>query len=141
MNKEPAAYGRFGAGKGARVPLDVQPKRGTDTTVELIHHQKERFYELMEEGVSVGLLIYEQNASRTGITHAMVREDRRGQGLGSVLMAGALDHLYANNSNISVYCDSVAQFLIRHPGYRSRLNPEARRQDHERSASTATPLG
>lgn len=141
ISNEPAELARFGAAEGTTLPFATAHQPDTDTTVELIHHDRERFYELMEDGASVGLLIYERNPSRTGITHAMIRKDRRGRGLGSVLMAGALDHLYANNSNILVYCDSVAQFLVRHPEYRSRLNPAAQRLDHNASTPTAAPPG
>lgn len=137
---EPAERARFGAAEGTPLPFAAAHEPDTDTNVELIHHERERFYELMEDGASVGLLIYERNPSRTSITHAMVRKDRRGRGLGSVLMAGALDHLYANNSNILVYCDSVAQFLVRHPDYRSRLNPEAQRLD-QNFAPNESPTG
>lgn len=90
-------------------------------TIEVIHHQSERFYELLDDGMSVGLLIYEKNPQQTSITHAMVREDRRGHGLGRILIASALDDLTASRTEIANYCSTVARFLDRNPDYKRRV--------------------
>lgn len=118
--------GRYGRGNGEQVPTSLIVKPRVDGMVDVLHHPVERFYELTEDGMSVGLFIYEQNPSRTSITHVMVRGDRRGLGLSTILIASALDHLAQSGANILVYCDAVADFLHKNPDYMSRVNPSAR---------------
>ena len=92
--------------------------------IEVLHHESGRFYELLDSGMSVALLVYEQGPDRTAITHAMVREDQRGRGFGTTLMATALPHLAASGGRIVNYCNSVARFLERHPDFKSFVGSE-----------------
>ena len=112
---------RYGPDAGQPVPVSDLVEPDAQGTIEVIHHQSERFYELLDDGMSVGLLIYEKNPRQTGITHAVVREDRRGHGLGRILIASALNDLTASGTRIANYCNSVARFLDRNPDYRRRI--------------------
>jgi len=112
---------RYGPDAGQPVPISDLVEPHAHGTIEVIHHKFERFYELLDDGMSVGLLIYEKNPRQTGITHAMVREDRRGHGLGRILIASALDDLTATGTKITNYCSSVARFLDSNPDYKRRI--------------------
>lgn len=113
---------RYGPDGGQSVPVSHLVTAHSEGTVEVIHHPSERFYELLDNDVSVALLVYERNPRQTGITHAMVREDRRGRGLGTTLIASALDDLTATGGKIANYCDSVARFLAKYPEYSRRIS-------------------
>lgn len=115
---------RYGPDAGRPVPVSNLVEPGAHGTIEVIHHPSERFYELLEDSLSVGLLIYEKNPRQTGITHAMVREDRRGHGLGRILIASALDDLAVTGTKIANYCNIVARFLDRNPDYKRRIGDE-----------------
>jgi predicted GNAT family acetyltransferase len=125
MSAEPPSQDTAANPQDARrtVPLSSLFTPRTTARIELVHRGPERFYELLEDGEPVGLFIYGQNADRIGITHATIREDRRGRGLGNVLIASALDHLTLTPAKVTNYCESVAQFLARNPGYRSLIEP------------------
>ncbi|SDE32453.1 hypothetical protein SAMN04489747_3116 [Auraticoccus monumenti] len=100
---------------------------GSAGAVRVLHHAAERFYELLEDGVSVGMLIYETSPGHSSITHAMVRADRRGRGLGATLISTALDHLAATGAPVRVHCATVAGFLQRFPEYTDRVQPTGHR--------------
>jgi uncharacterized protein len=109
---------RYGPDDGTPVPVVDFNLIHVTRPIEVIHHPAERFYELLDAGTSLALLVYEKDSHQTAITHAMVREDRRGNGLGSTLIASALDHLATSGANVTNYCASVAAFLDRHPEYK-----------------------
>ena len=109
---------------GRAVPVSDLVISDTSRAIEVIHHPSERFYELLDDGMSVALLVYEQTPRQTAITHATVREDRRGHGLGTTLIATALPDLVMPGRMIDNYCNSVARFLDKHPDYKRFVNPE-----------------
>lgn len=112
----------------------VPTKRAAATcsgrTLDVVHHSQERFYELLEDGASVGMLIYERSPSQTSLTHALIREDQRGRGLGSTLIASALDDLVGRGTTLVARCDSVARFLANNADYQSRVRTDVGRQGH-----------
>jgi predicted GNAT family acetyltransferase len=116
--------GRYGPDAGRAVPVSDLVVPDSNGVVEVIHHESERFYELLDGGASVALLVYEKNSQQTGITHAMVREDRRKHGFGTTLIATALPDLARSGGKITNYCDSVARFLGKHPDYKKFANVE-----------------
>lgn len=118
---------RYGQDEGAPVPVVDFNLTHVTRPLEIIHHPAERFYELLEAGTSVALLVYESDRHQTAITHAMVREDRRGNGLGSTLIASSLDDLATSAAKVTNYCASVAAFVDKHPEYKGLI--EGRRQE------------
>jgi len=118
-----SASGRHGSDGGRAVPVS-DLVISDSSRIEVIHHPSERFYELLDDGISVALLVYEQSPQQTTITHATVREDRRGHGLGTTLIATAVPDLVSPGRKIANYCDSVARFLDKHPDYEKFVHPE-----------------
>lgn len=105
---------------GARVmPLSDLGASDADSAIEIVHHESARFYELLESGTSLALLVYEQGPRQTSITHAMVRDDQRGRGLGTTLIATVLPHLAGSGARVTNYCESVERFLQKHPSFQS----------------------
>lgn len=117
---------RYGPDQGTPVPVVDFDLTDVTQPIEVIHHPAERFYELLEAGTSLALLVYEKDRERTAITHAMTREDRRGNGLGTTLIASALDDLVASGAKVTSYCASVAAFLDKHPEYKSLVEGRTR---------------
>jgi predicted GNAT family acetyltransferase len=121
-----ATNARYGPGEGNPVPVVEFNLVNVTRPIEVIHHPAERFYELLDAGTSLALLIYETDSDQTAITHAMVREDRRGNGLGSTLIASALNDLAAAGAKVKNYCTSVADFLGKHPEYERLVDSDSR---------------
>lgn len=121
-----AKNARYGPDAGNPVPVVDFNLTHVTRPIEVVHHPDERFYELLDAGTSLALLVYEKDSHQTAITHAMVREDRRGNGLGSTLIASALDHLAASGAKVTNYCGSVAAFLDKHPEYKQLVGVGAK---------------
>jgi predicted GNAT family acetyltransferase len=49
--------------------------------------------------------------------HTLIDPDRRGEGLGAVLVQGALDDVRTTGRRVVPVCWYVAQFLDTHSGY------------------------
>lgn len=113
---------RYGPDAVRAVPVANIDRSELTGQIEIIHHPVERFYELLDDGTSTALLIYENDGHRIVITHAMVREERRGNGLGTTLIASALDDLTAAGAKVGNYCASVAAFLDKHPDYKTLVD-------------------
>lgn len=65
-----------------------------------------------------GYLEYRAAGGRTILVHTEVDPAMEGRGVGSKLVAGALDDLRSRGRRITVKCPFVAAFLKRHPDYR-----------------------
>lgn len=72
-------------------------------------------YVLLEDGEEVGFLDYRSRDGVLALTHAEVRADRRGEGLGDALVAGALDDVRTRGAKVVPLCGFVAGYLRDHP--------------------------
>lgn len=92
-------------------PDDLQVSHEEDTHRYVLHHG----------GDAVGLLAY-RPVGRPGydlvdVYTTQVSPSRRGQGLGEVLVRGALDDLRARGASVKASCWYVADFLDANPDY------------------------
>jgi len=74
-------------------------------------------YELHEDGVLVAVADYRRDRDVVVVPHTEVARERRGQGLGAVLVAGMLDDVRAAGATVRPLCWYVAQFVDEHPEY------------------------
>ncbi len=79
----------------------------------------------MCSGGAVAFVEYERaGGGRIALLHTEVPEAMSGQGVGSKLVRGTLDHLRAEGSKVVPRCEFVAAYVARHPEYRDLLADE-----------------
>lgn len=75
-------------------------------------------YELVEDGEAViGVAEYRVQGDVVVFDHTVIDEDRRAQGLGAVLVQGALDDVRRTGRKVVPVCWYVGQFMDTHSGY------------------------
>ncbi len=89
------------------------------STIEVRHAADASRYELWADGTMVGIADYRPRADGTLVfPHTEISRERRGQGLGEVLVRGALDDVRARGEVIVPACWFVADFVQANPEYR-----------------------
>ena len=74
-------------------------------------------YELVEDDVVIGISDYQVDGDVVVFPHTVIDAARRGQGLGAVLVQGALDDVRPSGRKVVPACWYVAEFLATHPDY------------------------
>ena len=70
------------------------------------------------DGEPAGFAAYERSGSAVTFTHTVVDEHLEGRGIGSSLIAHALDDARARHLTVVPRCEFVAAFIEDHPEYR-----------------------
>jgi predicted GNAT family acetyltransferase len=83
-------------------------------------------YVIWVDGQQVGLLDYRRKPDQIALIHTEVDPTSEHHGLGSALVARALDDARSEGMAVLPYCPFVAAYIKRHPEY-LELVPEARR--------------
>lgn len=78
-------------------------------------------YELYVDGERAAIADFTLRGDVVVMPHTVVDPARRGQGLGAVLVAAALDDVRANGRTVVPSCWYVAEFIESHPDYRDLL--------------------
>jgi predicted GNAT family acetyltransferase len=87
-----------------------------------VHDNPERSrYELFVDGDLVGIADYRVQGDKVVMPHTEIDHAQRGQGLGALLVQGALDDLRANGKTVVPQCWYVAEFIGEHPEYQTLL--------------------
>ena len=73
----------------------------------------------MASGNATAFAEYQRTGDQIVLTHTEVPEALSGQGIGSKLVSGVLDAIRAEGTKVIPQCEFVANFIQRHPGYRS----------------------
>jgi predicted GNAT family acetyltransferase len=60
------------------------------------------------------------------IAHTEIDERREGEGLGSELVRGVLDHIRASGKTVIPTCAFTAAYIHRHPEYADLVDPSLR---------------
>lgn len=90
----------------------------------VVRHVPERSrYELLVDGELLGVADYHARGDVLVFPHTEIARARRGEGLGAVLVRGALDDVRAAGRRVVPSCWYVAQFIDEHPEYRDLLAP------------------
>lgn len=74
-------------------------------------------FEIHEDGVLAGFAAYERHPDQLVITHTEVEPEFEGQGIGSALARGALDHVRKDGLTVVPKCAFVKGWIEKHPDY------------------------
>ena len=74
-------------------------------------------YELVIDGDVVGFADYHEQGDRVVFPHTVITPSRRGQGLGAILVRGALDDVRPSGRTVVPTCWYVGQFIDENPEY------------------------
>jgi uncharacterized protein len=98
---------------------------GTDPIVEAgtrVRRSDDRGrYELVVDGAVVGIADFVVQGDRVVMPHTEIVRELRGQGLGAVLVQGALDDVRATGRTVVPACWYVGEFVRDHPDYADLL--------------------
>ena len=78
-------------------------------------------YELHIDGDLAGVADYSERGDVLVLPHTEINPARRGQGLGAVLVQGALDDIRPTGKKVVPSCWYVAQFIDENPSYKDLL--------------------
>lgn len=91
----------------------------TELTVE-DRPQQSRFV-LLRGDEELGEAVYARRDSVIVFTHTAIDEQQQERGLGTTLVAGALDQARRAGDRVEPRCPFVAEFIERHPDYADLL--------------------
>jgi predicted GNAT family acetyltransferase len=106
--------------------MTQQPTDGagqpTTEAFEVRHAPEDSRYEVWAAGERAGFAAYVLDGDRITFTHTEVADRFEGQGVGSVLVAGALDDVRRGaRLRVVAQCPFVAAWLERHPDQQDLL--------------------
>ena len=84
-------------------------------TLEVRDAPERSRFELVDDGEVVGVADYSVRGDVAVMPHTVIDPQRRGEGLGDVLVAGAVAELVGRGLSIDARCWFVADYLDRHP--------------------------
>ncbi len=98
--------------------------------IEVVDNPEQERYEIRAGGELAGLTQYRLAPGRISFIHTEVDDRFEGQGLGSRLIAFALDDARARGLAVLPFCPFVRGYIQRHPGYLD-LVPAAKRSQFD----------
>ncbi len=78
-------------------------------------------YELLDDDTVVGFADYRDDGQVVVLPHTVIDADRRGGGLGAVLVRQVLDDLRSKGRTVVPSCWYVAEYVDLHPEYQDML--------------------
>ncbi|MFI0451574.1 GNAT family N-acetyltransferase [Actinomadura sp. 6N118] len=85
---------------------------------EISDNAQQGRFELHEDGILAGFAEYERKPGQIVFTHTEVDSAYEGQGIGSALARGALDHVRAEGGlSVVPNCPFIKGWISKHPDY------------------------
>jgi uncharacterized protein len=84
---------------------------------EVTDNRERSHYELRVDGQLAGWIVYRAKPDVVTMVHTEIEPEWEGHGLGSTLVAGALDDVRARGLKVRPLCPFVAAYIRRHPEY------------------------
>jgi hypothetical protein len=84
------------------------------------HNPEEQRYELEVDG-ETAVVTYRIEGERISFTHTIVPEELEGQGIGSRLVAAALEDVRGKDLKVVPLCTFVKAYIDRHPEWQGLL--------------------
>ena len=78
-------------------------------------------YELVEDDAALGFAEYRVQGNAVVFHHTVIDRERRGHGLGAVLVQAALDDVRTTHRTVVPVCWYVERFIDTHSGYADLL--------------------
>ncbi|MDQ3156282.1 MAG: N-acetyltransferase [Actinomycetota bacterium] len=91
------------------------------STPTVVNNPENSRYEISVDGKLAGFTEYVDTGGLLVFPHTQVFDEFDGQGLGAILVTGALDDVRANGRLIRADCPYVRRFLREHPEYKDLL--------------------
>lgn len=91
--------------------------------LRVIDNEASTQYELWVGEELAGTILYRASEEAVALVHTEIAPDFEGQGLGSKLVAGALDDLRARGLRVIPICRFVRSYLERHPEHAELVAP------------------
>jgi predicted GNAT family acetyltransferase len=88
---------------------------------EVRRNDGEGRYELLVDGQLAGIADFQLDGDRVVLPHTEIDVHRRGQGLGAVLVRGALDDVRHAGRTVIPVCSYVVRYIDQHPEQRDLL--------------------
>lgn len=83
---------------------------------------------ILVDGAEAGYSAYRRVDGRLVFDHTRIRDEYAGQGLGGMLLRGAMDQVRALGVRVVPICEFLAGWIDNHPDYRDLVDEEM----HER---------
>ena len=96
-----------------------------DEDVRVVDNPAEEVYELWAGDAPAGRIVYRVRGEAIALLHTEVSEEFEGHGLGSTLVAGALDDIRERGLRLIPICPFVRSYLERHPEQADVVAPRA----------------
>jgi predicted GNAT family acetyltransferase len=90
-------------------------------STEVHHNERRSRYEISLDGRVVGFADYRAHGDTIVFPHTEIEPSMRNQGLGAVLVRGALDDVRARGGTVVAQCWYVAEFIDGHSEYADLL--------------------
>jgi predicted GNAT family acetyltransferase len=90
---------------------------GNETGIKVEDNQADNRYEASDGGDVIAVARYVRRGGRTIFVHTEVNEEREGAGVGSALVAAALDAERTAERPVVPLCPFVRSFIERHTEY------------------------
>lgn len=100
---------------------ELEAAAGATAEAEVVDAPEANRYELRLDGRLVGLAAYRRRDGRIAFTHTEVDESLEGRGLGSRLVAAALEDAARQGLDVVPLCPFVAWYIEQHPEYQPLL--------------------
>ncbi|MEW9529088.1 GNAT family N-acetyltransferase [Microbispora sp. NPDC049125] len=94
--------------------------------IEVVDRPDAARYEILVDGGIAGFVQYRLRPDVIAFTHAEIREEFEGQGLGSKLVREALDGARDAGLSVAPLCPFVLRFVQRHPEYQDLVADQYR---------------
>jgi predicted GNAT family acetyltransferase len=88
---------------------------------EVRRNDAQQRYELLVDGELAGIADFRLDEERVVLPHTEIDGRRRGQGLGAILVKGALDDIRHAGRTVVPACWYVGQYIDEHPEERDLL--------------------
>jgi predicted GNAT family acetyltransferase len=89
---------------------------------EVTRNDERHRYEVTLDGALAGYAEYELTSSTITFTHTVVDPAHEGQGVGSVLVRGALDDAISRGERrVKIVCPFIRAWIEKHPDYQHLL--------------------
>jgi predicted GNAT family acetyltransferase len=82
---------------------------------QVTRNEKRSRYELTVDDELVGVADFDEAGDAVVIPHTEITPERRGRGLGAVLVRGVLDDLRSRNAKVVPACWYVRDYIEQHP--------------------------
>ena len=95
------------------------------TELKVVDNSERNRYELRAGDTVAGVVQYATEPGTVVLVHTEIAPSVEGEGLGSTLVAGALDDIRARGLEVVPLCPFASAFIERHPEYADLVERDA----------------